>query len=199
MTHRHLSIPRRAFAAGITAGPLVPILAGHSVGAQEATPSGMTPEETQQVLGNYSAALLQGGDFGQYMAQDVRVQFLDVGEEVSGRDAVVIEIHALHAVQFNALPEVVSMVVGAGIAAAEALFVATHTDEFRGIPMTGMTVRVPYAGFFILNNGLISELRLYGIISGVMEQLSNGIGRGSATSAAADVPYIPQYGDRRTP
>jgi predicted ester cyclase len=109
---------------------------------QEATPAAMSVEETQEVMTDYASALLGGGDFGQYLAEDVAVRFMDVRQEMSGRQAVVDSLITLHTVQFDAQPEIVTTVVGEGSAAIEALFVGTHTDEFAGIPATGMTVSV---------------------------------------------------------
>ncbi len=64
------------------------------------------------------------------------------------------------------------MVVGEGVAVIEALFAGTHTDEFAGIPATGTAVSVPYVVMSSLADGLITELRLYDLVSGLMQQLS---------------------------
>ncbi len=100
MTTRSTSTPlsRRSFAAGIVVTPLITGLTGHSATAQVTAPSSMTVEETGQVLTDYAAALLSGGDFGQYLAENVLVQFMDVGQQVSGRQASVDGLIALHRV-----------------------------------------------------------------------------------------------------
>lgn len=173
-------LSRRSFKAGIAVAPLIAGLGVRGATGQVATPSAMSVEETRQILTDYAAALLGGGDFGQYFAEDITVKFMDVGQEISGWQMAVDGLIALHTVQFDAQPEIVTTVVGEGSAAIEALFVGTHTDEFAGIPATGVAVNVPYVVMSSLVEGLITELRLYGFISGLMQQLSGA----TATPAA---------------
>jgi predicted ester cyclase len=132
----------------------------------------MSVEETGQVLNDYATALLGGGDFGQYMAENVVVSFMEVDQQVSGRQMAVDGIIALHTMQFDARPEILATMVGEGIAALEIMFVGTHTDEFGGIPATDMAVNVPYVVFYSLADGLITELRIYGLAAGLMQQLT---------------------------
>jgi hypothetical protein len=108
------SLSRRTFAAGIAITPLISGLAVRGAAAQEATPTAMSVEETQQVLNAYVEALLGGGDVGQYLAEDFVVKFMDVGLEVSGREAAVDSLIALHTEQFDAQPQVVNVIVGGG-------------------------------------------------------------------------------------
>ena len=46
-------------------------------------------------------------------------------------------------------------------AAAEALFVGTHTGDFSGVSATGKTVRVPYSVFYDVDADKIKALRIY--------------------------------------
>ena len=174
-------LSRRTFAAGVVITPLIAGLAVRGVAAQEATPTATSVEETQQALNDYVTALLAGGDIGQYLTEDVVVTFMDIGLEVSGREAVADSLITLHTVQFDAQPELVNMVVGEGIAAVEAIFVGTHTGEFNGIPATGASVAVPYSGFILFEDGLVSEIHLYNFVTGLMAQLSGASTPASAT------------------
>jgi predicted ester cyclase len=132
----------------------------------------MNVEETRHLLDNYLEALFGGKDYGQYLAPDVAMRFMDIGDAATGRETVVEAIVTAHTVQFAATFEVVTTVVGAGTAAAEVLFEGTHTAEFGGIPATGAGVRVPYTAFYTMEEGKISEIRVYGLALGIMAQLS---------------------------
>jgi steroid delta-isomerase-like uncharacterized protein len=132
----------------------------------------MTVDRTQEIVGAYLDALLNNGDFGQYMAEDVAMKVMETGQEIRGRREVVAAIVAWHQTTFEAHLEVVDMIVGDGKGGAEMVFVGTQKAEFAGIPSSGKGVRVPYTAFYSVSNGKISELRLYGIASGLMMQLT---------------------------
>lgn len=132
----------------------------------------MNVEETRHLLDSYLDALFGGGDYGQFFATDVTMRFMDIGDAVTGREAVIEAIHTAHSAQFAATFEVVTTVAGAGAAAAEILFEGEHTAEFGGIPATGARVRVPYTAFYTAEKGKISEIRLHGLALGIMTQLS---------------------------
>lgn len=134
----------------------------------------MTVEETQQVLDRYLQALFGGGDFGQYLADDATLRFMDAPGDVTGRDAVMQVIVASHTEQFTASPQVTNSAVGAGTAAVEIVFTGTHTAEFAGIPATGVTVNVPYVAVYTMTNRRISEIRLYGLFSSLVAQITAG-------------------------
>lgn len=163
---------RRAFAAGIAASAVAASASG--VSAMQGTPpaGSMTVEESQALLDGYLAALVGRGDFGQYLADDGSFVVMETGDRVSGRDAAVDAIVALHTVQFAAVPEVGNQVVGAGTAGIEVVFVGTHTGDFGGVPPTGVAVNVPYSAFYTMADGLITEIRLYGLVCGLMNQLA---------------------------
>lgn len=169
---------RRRFAAGI--GAVALSLGASRVAARQGTPpaGAMTVEATQQVLDAYLAALFGGGDFGQYLAEDAVIRMTDTGDAITGRQAIVDAIITWHTVQFDAAPEVTGIVVGAGTAGVEIAFIGTHTDTFAGIPATGIAVDVPYAAFYAFADDLITEIRLYGLVLGILSQLS-GAGAGA--------------------
>ena len=102
----------------------------------------MSVEETQQVLDEYLDALLGGGDFGAFFADDVRWTTMETGDVISGRDAVRDFIIALHTQLFDASPEFGPVICGDGSAALEATFIGKHIAEFAGVEATGAEVRL---------------------------------------------------------
>ena len=88
-----------------------------SVNAQEESP--MTAAETQATMEAYAAALLGGGAYETYFADDIVVTMTGVPGEITGPAAAKAAIDALHHEQFDAKPELTTLVVGEGTAAAE--------------------------------------------------------------------------------
>lgn len=167
------TINRRTFALGAaTASAFSPGVASRVL-ADEHEESSMTLDETRQVMDDYLAALLDGGDFGQYLHEEAALVIMDNGDMIEGRDAVVEGIVQWHTVAFAAEPRVSRVIADEGSAAVEMLFVGTHTGEFGGMAATGAQVSVPYVAAYAFEDGLISEIRLYGLVYGLMEQLAN--------------------------
>ena len=77
-------------------------------------------------------------------------------------------------------PQVENLVIGEGTGALEAVFVGTHTGEFAGIAATGIEVAVPYSVFYELADGKITNLRIYALVEGIVQQLQ------AAPSASTD-------------
>ncbi len=144
--------------------------------AFQATPAStmetMTVDASRSTIESYLNALLTGGDFAQYLADDVVLMVMDIGQEVEGKQAVVDTIVALHTQVFEAKPELTGLVVDEGRAAAELVFAGTHTEEFAAIAPSGREVRVPYAAVYDLANGQITAIRLFGFASGLIVQLT---------------------------
>lgn len=166
------NINRRNFAIGAATASAMSLAAVRRAAADEHEGSSMTVDETRQVVDDYMAALLEVGDFGQYLHEEVALVIMDTGDMIEGRDAVVEGIIGWHTESFDAQPRVSRTVVDEGSAALEILFVGTHTGEFGGMAATGAEVSVPYTAFYSFEDGLISEIRLYGLVYGLMEQLS---------------------------
>jgi steroid delta-isomerase-like uncharacterized protein len=150
----------------------------HSVSGRPASsglsaPGGklMTVDETRRVLGDYLDALLGGGDFAAYFADDVQWTTTETGEVISGADAVRDFITAFHTELFDASPEIGPTICGDGVAALEATFVGKHIAEFAGVAATGTQVRLPYSVFYELDDGKIMALRAYLPLSSLVEQL----------------------------
>ena len=106
-------------------------------------PVAMSIEETQTVLDAYIAALLAREDIAPYFSDDAVFELVDVGQRIEGRDEVAAAIVELHEQTFDARPEVTNVVIGEGTAAAEAVFVGTHTGDFAGIPARASRSRCP--------------------------------------------------------
>ena len=140
-----------------------------SVNAQETSP--MTAAETQETMEAYASALLGGGTYETFFADDVVVTMTGVPGEITGPAAAKAAIDALHQEQFDAKPELTSLVVGEGTAAAELVFVGTHTGEFAGIAASGKAVSVPYSVFYELADGKITALRIYALAEGLVQQI----------------------------
>ena len=135
-------------------------------------PVAMSIEETQAVMDTYIAALLAREDIAPYFSDDVVLELVDVGQRVEGRDEVVAAIVELHEQTFDAAPELTNAVIGEGTAAAEVVFVGTHTGDFAGIPASGQQVAVPYAVFYDLADGKITALRIHGLATGLVAAIS---------------------------
>ena len=131
----------------------------------------MAGTDTEATLRDYLDALLNGGDFASYFSDDVLWTTMESGEETRGRDAVRDLIVGLHVEWFKASPEIRSTVAGDGVAGLEAVYVATHTADFAGIPATGAEVRLPYSIFYDISGGKITALRAYFPITTLIRQL----------------------------
>jgi predicted ester cyclase len=166
-----ISVAPRAFAATPT------------IGTVEPSPSAMTIEDTQAVMDAYLAALVAREDIAPYFSDDVVLELVDVGQRIEGRDEVVDAIVELHEQTFDARPELTNLVIGEGTAAAELVFVGTHTGDFAGIPATGMQVAVPYAAFYDLADAKITALRIHGFATGLVAALTAEATPASTTPA----------------
>jgi steroid delta-isomerase-like uncharacterized protein len=133
----------------------------------------MSVEETERTLRGYLDALLAGGDFASFFADDVLWTTMETGDQIRGREAVRDFIIALHSQLFAASPELKNVTAADGVAAIEAVFVGTHTAEFAGVPATGAAVRLPYSVGYDISDGKIEALRAYFPITALVQQLRN--------------------------
>ena len=131
----------------------------------------MSLEETENTIRGYLDALLNGGDFAAFFADDVLWTTMETGDEIRGRVQVRDFIIALHSQLFEASPELVSTEFADGVAGLEAVFIGTHKAEFAGVPATGATVRLPYSMFYDVADGKIAALRAYFPITVLLTQL----------------------------
>jgi predicted ester cyclase len=137
----------------------------------------MSLERTTQTINSYLYALVHGGDFGQFLTDDVRWTTMETGEVIQGREAVRGFIIAFHREMFDAKPEVRNLAIADGLAALEADFVGVHTGEFAGIAPTGTAVRVPYAVFYDIGEDGINALRGYMPVRQMVAELEAAAGR----------------------
>jgi len=128
-------------------------------------------ERTRATMAAYLDALVGGGDYGTYLAEDVTLTVMDTGEVSRGRAAVVGLIDHLHRQAFAAAPVLRGLVVEGERAALEAEFVGRHVGEFAGLAPTGRQVRVPYAVGYDVAGGEIAALRLYLPLDALVRQL----------------------------
>ncbi len=131
----------------------------------------MSIEETESTVRQYLDALMNGGDFAAFFAEEVVWTTMETGDQIRGRDAVRDFITGMHTQGFDATPELVSIEFADGVAGLEALFVGRHTGEFSGVPATDAEVRLPYSMFYDISGGKIVALRAYFPITALLHQL----------------------------
>jgi steroid delta-isomerase-like uncharacterized protein len=131
----------------------------------------MSLETNRQVMDGYLKALVGGGDFARFFADDVIWETPETGDRLVGREAVRDFIVRFHREIFDARPEVKHLVVAEDAALLEADFVGTHTGEFAGIPATGAMVRIPYCVAYDLSGGKVVALRGYLPVAAMINQL----------------------------
>jgi steroid delta-isomerase-like uncharacterized protein len=184
-THRlsALSLATLAVVTPMVGSVSVRAFEGGGTGTAELTSSPMSIEETQAAIDAYLAALVAREDIAPYFSDDVVLELVDVGQRVQGRDEVVGAIVELHQQTFDARPELTNLVIGEGTAAAELVFVGTHTGDFAGIPASGTQVAVPYAAFYDLADGKITALRIHGFATGLVAALTAEATPASGTTA----------------
>jgi steroid delta-isomerase-like uncharacterized protein len=134
----------------------------------------MSLEETESTIRQYLAALLEGGDFASFFAEDVVWTTMETGDQLRGREAVRDYIINLHTQLFDAAPELVHTTFAEGVAGLEAVFVGTHKAEFAGVPPTGAAVRLPYSMFYDVSATKIVALRAYFPINALVQQIRDG-------------------------
>ena len=135
----------------------------------------MSLEQTEGTIRAYVAALLEGGDFASFFADDVVWTTMETGDQLRGREAVRDHIVGLHTQLFDASPELVHTTFSDGVAGLEAVFVGTHKAEFAGVPATGAAVRLPYSVFYDVLGEKIVALRAYFPVSALVQQLRDAV------------------------
>ena len=140
----------------------------------------MSAEQVQATMRDYVTVLLERGDFGRFFAEEVEVSVVGTDQRAAGPEAAEQLIRFMHEVAFDAAPEIGAVVCDESGAAAEAVFVGTHTGEFAGIPASGNRVRVPYSAFYDVAGDRITAVRLYMSLDEIVRQ----IGQPAATTAA---------------
>jgi predicted ester cyclase len=132
----------------------------------------MSAEKTRETVQQYLEVLLARGDYGRFFDGDIEFAIVGTDQQVRGALAAEQAIRFMHETAFNAEPEFTKLVVDDHSAAAEALFVGTHTGEFAGVSATGNPVRVPYSVFYDLDADKITALRIYLPMDQLLAQIS---------------------------
>ncbi len=98
----------------------------------------MSVEDTQRTMSAYIEDLLGGGPYKRHFSEDVIVSLVGTDQGAEGPDGAEGLIDYLHKEAFEAGPELRSMIVSDGQAAAEFDFVGKHVGEFGGsVPRAG--------------------------------------------------------------
>jgi predicted ester cyclase len=121
----------------------------------------MSAEQIRETLQQYVEVLLARGEYGRFFDDDIEFALMGTDQQTRGAQAAEQTIRFLHETAFDAEPEITNLVVDDHGAAAEALFVGTHTGDFSGVSATGNPVRVPYSVFYDVDGDKIKALRIY--------------------------------------
>ena len=130
----------------------------------------MAVEVAQRTMEAYVQDLL-GGPYKRHFSDDVVVTLVGTEQGAEGPDEAEAWIDHLHTVAFEASPELKSMIVDDGQAAAEFDFVGEHVGEFGGIAATGRKVKVPYSVIYDLQGEKIAAVRISLSMDLLMQQL----------------------------
>jgi predicted ester cyclase len=126
----------------------------------------------RQVMQDYLDALVKRADFSRFFASGVVATIEGTDQRADGPEAAEQMIRYIHQQAFDARPELKTLLVDEGKAAIEADFVGTHTGEFADVQPTGRAVRAPYSVFYELRDNQISKLRIYFLISLLVQQIT---------------------------
>ena len=121
----------------------------------------MSAAQVRETMEQYVEVLLARGDYGRFFDDDIEFALMGTDQQSRGAQAAEQTIRFLHETAFDAEPEFANLVVDDHGAAAEAVFVGTHTGDFSGVSATGNRVRVPYSVFYDVDADKIKALRIY--------------------------------------
>jgi len=133
----------------------------------------MSAQQVRATVEQYLEVLLARGDYGRFFDDDVEFALMGTDQQTRGAQAAEQTIRFLHETAFDADPEFTSLVVDDHGAAAEALFIGTHTGEFSGVSATGNRVRVPYSVFYDVHGDKITALRIYIAMEQLLAQIES--------------------------
>lgn len=108
-----------------------------------------------------------------YVAEDGIFINMATGDRSQGREAVGELLHYFYNVAFDAKAEIKNLIITEDKALMEANFKGTHIGEFAGISPTHKDVNVPLCVTYEIENGLITEARIYLLLNILMEQLTS--------------------------
>ena len=143
----------------------------------------MSVQQVRETLQQYVEALLARGDYGRFFAPDAQFAVMGTDQQTRGAEAAEQAIRFLHETAFDAKPQLINLVVDEHGAAAEAVFVGTHTGEFAGMQASGNAVRVPYSVFYEVQGDKITALRIYMPMDQLVAQVRDATQARVASSA----------------
>jgi len=132
----------------------------------------MSVEQTQATMEAYIASLLNSDDYQSFFADDIVVTFAGIGRVVKGRTAGKQAIDGLLNGDFEAELEIKHVMVGLGRASHEATLIGAQLWEVAGAPPNGRRVDILHSVFYELKDDKITALRIYGLVDGLVRQLS---------------------------
>jgi predicted ester cyclase len=144
----------------------------------------MSAEQVRETVQQYLKTLLARGDYGRFFDDDIQFTLMGTDQQTRGAQAAEQTIRFLHETAFDAEPKLTRLVVDDQGAAAEALFVGTHTGDFAGVSATGNSVRVPYSVFYDVDAGKIKALRIYMPMQQLLAQIAGATEPHVARSSA---------------
>lgn len=109
----------------------------------------------------------------QYVAEDGVFISMNTGEKTIGREAVGQMLHYIYHVAFDARAEIKNKIITENKAVLEFDFIGKHIGEFAGVQPTNKQVNVPICVVYDLENGLISQGRVYFLMDVLMKQLTS--------------------------
>lgn len=109
----------------------------------------------------------------QYVAEDGVFISMNTGEKTIGRESVGQMLHYIYHVAFDARAEIKNKIITENKAVLEFDFIGKHIGEFAGVQPTNKQVNVPICVVYDLENGLISQGRVYFLMDVLMKQLTS--------------------------
>lgn len=106
-----------------------------------------------------------------YIADDAVFTNLSTGEVYKGREEIGGMLHFIYHVAFDARAEIVNYVIQEDKAVVEAYFKGRHVGELAGLKATNKEVDVPLCVTYDLEDGLITQARIYMLTEVMMKQL----------------------------
>src|SRR3954453_1310977 len=108
----------------------------------------MSADQVRETVEKYVEVLRTRGEYGRFFDDDIEFVLMGTDQQARGAEAAEETIRFFHETAFDADFKISKLVVGDHSAAAEALFVGTHTGDFLGVSATGKAVRARYSVFY---------------------------------------------------
>jgi hypothetical protein len=107
----------------------------------------------------------------QYLSEDAVFKLMGTGQEYRGRAEIGGLLHYMYHVAFDAKAEIKNYEITERKAFFDGFFKGRHIGEFAGVPPTQKEVNVPICASYDVEDGLITEGRLFMMNDVLMQQL----------------------------